>query len=248
VGQRVSGPALLEVCVDTVAGLAQAIAGGAGRIELCQALDLGGLTPSAGLIAAARAAPVPVRAMIRPRAGDFVFTPAEVDVMRRDIDRVREAGLEGVVIGAQAADGALDAAVLRDLAEHAAGLALTLHRVVDLASDAAPAVALAIELGCRTVLTSGGARRADEGLGRIAAMQRQADGRLEILPGGGVTAANVARIVAATGVRSAHASCRVPAPAPARLVELGFAPPVAGLTDRAAVAALAAALRAAVAA
>jgi copper homeostasis protein len=238
--------ALLEVCVDTAAGLAEAIAGGAGRIELCQALDLGGLTPSAGLIELARGAPVPVRAMIRPRAGDFVFDAVELDLMRRDIDVVREAGLEGVVIGARTAAGDLDMDALRLLAQHAQELSVTLHRVVDLLARVEDAVELAVALGCRTILTSGGAKRAEDGLERIAAMQRLAAGRIEILPGSGVTAQNVGRIVAATGVRSAHASCRATVSSPDELVELGFAPPAAGMTDRRIVAAILANLRAAV--
>ena len=232
--------------MDTAAGLAEAIAGGAGRIELCQALDLGGLTPSAGLIELARTSPVPVRAMIRPRAGDFVFDPAEIDLMRRDIDVVRDADLEGVVIGARTLDGELDMAALRQLVEHALGLSVTLHRVVDLLPRVEDAVALAVELGCRTILTSGGATRAADGVERIAAMQRLAAGRIEILPGSGITAQNVGRIVAAAGVSSAHASCRAPVQSAQRVAELGFAPPVVGETDRRTVAAILASLRAAV--
>ena len=91
----------LEICVDGADGLIAAVAGGADRIELCSALALGGLTPSPGLMTLAARAPVPVYAMIRPRAGDFVFSPAEIDQMRREIDAVREAGLAGVVLGAR---------------------------------------------------------------------------------------------------------------------------------------------------
>ena len=99
---------LLEVCVDSPQGLAAAIAGGAGRIELCSALELGGLTPVAGLMKAAAAAPIPVYAMIRPHAGHFVFDAADEEAMMADIDAVRAFGLAGVVIGANRQDGRLD--------------------------------------------------------------------------------------------------------------------------------------------
>ncbi|MEH3108321.1 MAG: copper homeostasis protein CutC [Sphingomonas fennica] len=234
---------LLEVCVDTPAGLAAAIAGGADRIELCAALDVGGLTPPAGLIAAAARTPVPVRAMIRPRGGGFVYTAGEVAAMRADIAAVRAAGLAGVVIGAATAADMLDIDLLRLLAADAAGLGITLHRVVDLLADADAAVDAAVDLGIDTILTSGGAPDALGGIARIAAMQARAGGRVTILAGAGVTAANAAAIVAGAGVRALHASCRTPAPAPAdRLVALGFAPPAPRETDADAVARLAAAL------
>ena len=105
----------LEVCVDTPEGFEAAVAGGADRIELCAALDLGGLTPSPGLMALAAKASTPVYAMIRPRAGDFVFGLGDEAAMLGDIDAVRSAGLAGVVIGANLADGRLDVALLERL-------------------------------------------------------------------------------------------------------------------------------------
>ncbi len=125
----------LEVCVDDAAGLDAAIAGGADRIELCSALTLGGLTPSAGLMAIAAGAAVPVYAMIRPRGGDFVFSSRELDQMRAEIDAVRSAGLAGVVLGASRPDGMLDGSMLQALAEHAKGLGLSLHRAFDCVPD-----------------------------------------------------------------------------------------------------------------
>ncbi|RVJ14613.1 copper homeostasis protein CutC, partial [Sinorhizobium medicae] len=113
---------LLEVCVDDPDGLEAAVAGGADRVELCSALCAGGLTPSPGLMSAAGMPPVPVYAMIRPRAGDFVYDAADLEVMRRDIDAARAAGLAGVVLGASRADGRLDARMLTKLAGHAAGM------------------------------------------------------------------------------------------------------------------------------
>ena len=233
---------LLEVCVDTIAGLAAAIAGGADRVELCAALSTGGLTPSHGFIHAASTAPVPVRAMIRPRAGSFVFAQAEVDLMRRDIDVVRAEGLAGVVIGAATPAGALDMANLQVLVAHAEGLEITLHRVVDLLPTGEEAVDAAVALGLSTILTSGAALTAEAGCDRIAAMHERASGRIEILAGGGVSAENVGRIVATSGVHSVHASCsRIVASDP-RAVAFGFAPPRARETDAGLVASLRAAL------
>jgi copper homeostasis protein len=229
---------LLEVCVDTVEGLAAAIAGGADRIELCSALSLGGLTPSHGFIHAAAKAPMPVRAMIRPRSGSFVFTRGEIDVMRRDIDVVRAAGLAGVVIGAATQAGALDIATLQNLVAHAEGLDVTLHRVVDLLPSGEEAVDAAVALGLSTVLTSGGALTAEAGRDRIAAMHERAAGRIEILAGGGVSAENVGRIVVTSGVRSVHASCSRIVAADPRVVAFGFAPPQGRETDANLVAAL----------
>ncbi len=213
---------LLEVCVDSVDGLDAAVAGGADRIELCSALSVGGLTPSCGFMRTAAAAPVPVRAMIRPRPGRFVFTQAEVDVMRRDIDAARAAGLAGVVIGAATPADALDVKTLETLVAHAQGLDTALHRVIDLAPDMDEAVDVAVALGLATILTSGAALKAEEGCLRIAAMRERAAGRIEILAGSGVTVENVGRIVAATGVRLVHASCGRIAASDPRSIAFGF--------------------------
>jgi copper homeostasis protein len=230
---------LLEICVDTPAGLRAAIAGGADRIELCAALALGGLTPPPGLMALAGEQAVPVRAMIRPRPGGFVYDRDERLAMMRDIDAARAAGLAGVVIGATTSAGTLDLPLLRDLADHAAGLALTLHRAVDLVADGPAAVEAAVALGFATILTSGGTAAAIDGTARIAAMRDRAAGRIEILAGSGVTADNAAQILSATGVAAVHASCGRPvAIADARSIAMGFAPLGMKDTDQAAVARL----------
>ena len=159
---------LLEVCVDTPAGLAAAIAGGADRIELCAALALQGLTPAPGLMAQAAKAPIPIYPMIRPRNGDFCYDAGDLDHMRRDIDAVREYGLAGVVIGANLPDGQLDLDALEMLVEHSQGLGLSLHRAFDLVPEQSVALEAAIALGFERVLTSGGALTAQAGAERIA--------------------------------------------------------------------------------
>lgn len=229
---------LLEVCVDTPAGLAAAIAGGADRIELCAALALQGLTPAPGLMAQAARAPIPVYPMIRPRNGDFRYDAGDLDAIRRDVDAVRAYGLAGVVIGANLPDGQLDLEALRLIVEHAKGLGLTLHRSFDLVPDQAMALEAAIALGFERVLTSGGALTAQAGAERIAALVEQADGRIGILAGAGVRPSNVAEIVRRTGVQEVHGSFSGPilgAEPGSKLNEMGFVPPELRDTDEASV-------------
>ncbi|MDB5588009.1 MAG: cutC [Devosia sp.] len=235
---------LLEICVDSAEGLAAAIAGGADRIELCSALELGGLTPSPGLIRQAALAPIPVYAMVRPRPGDFIFGQADLDVMLAEIDIIREAGLAGVVLGASRAGGALDETVLRQLATHAAGLGTTLHRAVDLVPDFDIAVDLAADLGFERILTSGGARHAVEGMDTIAAMIARAAGRVAIMAGSGVRPGNVGVLLDRLSLTQVHASCSAPArAADVAAVRLGFADPAGKETSAEIVAELKRALR-----
>jgi len=215
---------LLEVCVDDAQGLAAAMEGGADRIELCSALAVGGLTPSPGLMALAGPPPVPVYAMIRPRPGDFVYGGADLDVMRRDIDAARNAGLAGVVLGASLADGRLDARMLTKLAGHAAGMGLTLHRAFDLVPDFAEAIEIAVELGFERILTSGGARTAPEAVDTLARLVELAAGRVSIMPGSGVSLSSIDALLPRLAVTEVHSSCSVGEPARnRRLTEMGFA-------------------------
>ncbi|ESQ82186.1 hypothetical protein AEAC466_18795 [Asticcacaulis sp. AC466] len=204
---------LLEVVVDTAADLRVASENGADRIELCAALSEGGLTPSLGLMTLAAELDVPVRVMIRPRAGDFTYTIDERHLMRLDISAVAGCGLEGVVMGANLADGRLDTELLQDLVSHAKAhdLSICLHRSFDLAPDAVEALELAIALGIDTILTSGGGNTAADGAPGLSQLVKQANGRIEILAGKGITAENVSAILA-SGVPAVHASCSQPLP------------------------------------
>jgi copper homeostasis protein len=180
--------------------------GGAGRIELCDALYDGGTTPSAGTIALCRErASVPIHVLVRPRGGDFLYSDAEIDVMRRDIAFARELGADGVVIGALQRDGRVDARRTAHLVERARPMRVTFHRAFDLTRDADEALDVLIDAGVDIVLTSGRAPTAVEGASRIAAFVRRARGRIGVLAGGGITAENVARVVEETGVREVHA-------------------------------------------
>jgi copper homeostasis protein len=210
----------LEVCVDNTAGLAAALDGGADRIELCSALEIGGLTPSAGLLHMASGSPVPVVAMIRPRGGDFCFNEAETALMLHEIDAVAAAGLQGVVLGASLPDGQLDRRTLERLVHRAAqrGLRCTLHRAIDLCPDLAQATRLAIDLGFERILTSGGARSAPEGLDGLQRCFDAAAGRITIMPGAGINAGNVHLLRARLPLTDVHASCSEPLPAPSPMV------------------------------
>lgn len=229
---------LLEICVDDASGLAAAVKGGADRIELCSALGSGGLTPSHGFMALAARAPIPVYALIRPRIGDFVYSEDDVAVMIADIEAARVAGLAGVVIGATQSPDILDRPVLERLVAAASDLDLTLHRAFDVVGDFEAALDLAIELGFSRILTSGGARHAEDGIERLTHLSMLADGRISIMPGGGVRPQNVECFLSIPGVREVHASSSQPRATDPRLVEFGFAGDEMRHTDEAIVRAL----------
>lgn len=217
---------VVEVCVDSADGLAAAIEGGADRIELCSALGLGGLTPSPGLMALAARASVPVYAMVRPRAGDFVYSAADLDTMRHEIDAIRHHGLAGVVLGANVRDGALDTHTLAQLCAHAQGLGTTLHRAFDLVPALAPALEAAVQLGFERILTSGRALSALQGLDDLQACVELAAGRISIMPGAGLTPENLPALLERIAVHEVHGSCSLPvACTDARAVQMGFSSP-----------------------
>jgi copper homeostasis protein len=228
---------ILEICVDDVAGLEAAVRGGADRIELCAALSGGGVTPSAGFMHRAAAYDLPVSVMIRPRAGDFVFTRDEADVMKRDIDAARTAGLSGVVLGASLGDGSLDIPLLEELRRHADGLDVTLHRAIDVVPDMDEALEAAIALGFPRILTSGGARSALEGIETLARLSEMAAGRIVIMPGAGVRPPIVQTLLDRFPITEIHASCSaVPFYDPeSRVAKLGFTGAGRKGTDEAAV-------------
>lgn len=240
--------AMLEVCVETAAGIDAAVAGGADRIELCAALSVGGLTPPGSLIRAAAGVALPVHLLARPRAGGFVYSAVEQALVADDLRAAAEAGLAGVVIGASTPAYRLDTAVLarwialvRALgAARGVPLSLTLHRAFDLVPDPAVALEEAIALGFDRVLTSGCAPRAIDGVATLAALHVQAAGRIRLLAGSGVNLAVLPALLA-TGIREVHASARTPVAMPEASPErrFGFVAAEAGDTDRVVVAALA---------
>ena len=200
-------PVLVEVCVESVAGAFAAVVGGAARIELCSSLDAGGLTPSAGLCEAVCAAvQVPVFAMVRPRAGDFLFDSAEVDVMVRDIEALRRAGAAGIVVGALTSGGEVDRRRMGEFVDVADDLPVTFHRAFDVCRDAAEAVEELCALGVTRLLSSGQKASAPEGKHRLREVVELAAGRLHVMAGAGIREDNVVRLVEFTGVSEVHLS------------------------------------------
>ena len=196
---------LVEAAVESADAAVAVAEAGAERIELCANLTEGGTTPSLGTIGATLArVQVPVFVMIRPRGGDFLYTPIELDVMMRDIAAARSAGAHGIVIGVLRSDGTVDIPRTRALVEATRPLPVTFHRAFDLAADLGAALDALVECGVERVLTSGGASRAGDAIDTLAQLVRRSRGRISVMPGGGISAANAARIIEATGAHEIH--------------------------------------------
>jgi len=182
---------ILEVCVDSYASAMAAIAGGADRLELCSALSIGGLTPSPALLRQIReVSSIPVRCLMRTRAGDFLYTPEEIRQMTVEINLLRREGADGFVIGCLTADGNLDSNAMKPLLETAEGAGLTLHRCIDVSRDLCQTYRDAEALGIDTILTSGGAGSCLSGMETIRQLiaLRDATRGPEVLIGSGVKA------------------------------------------------------------
>ena len=201
----------LEIAVQDPAGVRIAGAVGAARVELAQALPLGGLTPSPATlelsVETARTAGVEVHVLIRPRAGGFHYDAEEIAISERDVRRAIESGADGVVIGALDAEGRLDVDAMTRLRDAAGGASVTLHRAIDVTADPVSTLIAARSLGLRRVLTSGGASAAIDGIDTLRALVAEAAGEIEIMAGSGVTAAS-APALAATGVDALHFSAK----------------------------------------
>lgn len=198
-------PILLEACVETPAGALAAEAGGAGRIELCASLEVGGLTPPRALVEeCVRRLSIPVFVLARPIPGPFVISPKELARLLKDIRQAADQGAAGVVAGALTAAGAVDERALEAILAAAGPLPVTFHRAFDAAADQSSAVEVLARCGVGRVLTSGGAATAAQGAGRIKALVERAAGRIGILAGGSIRAHNAAALVRATGVTEIH--------------------------------------------
>lgn len=205
----------LEVCVDSTASAVAAKNGGADRLELCADLIVGGTTPSLALVRQVKAATgLPVRALLRPRFGDFCYDRWELEQMQESAAELVAAGADGIVTGALTPDGALDVEALRPIYEAArnagekAGrpMALTLHRAFDVCRDPFAALKDACALGLTTILTSGQAASAPAGSTLLRQLVDASAGRIEILVGAGVSPSNLAALAKETGAHSFHLS------------------------------------------
>ena len=212
-----------EVAVDSLESALTAQDCGVDRIELCADLGIGGLTPSAGMIAlASERLRIPIHVIIRPRRGDFLYSAAEFDIMRRDIVMAKAAGAQGVVLGMLMADGGLDLERTGELLELAKPMSLTFHRAFDMCRQPELALEQLIELGVQRLLSSGQAQSAEAGMALLAALVRRAAGRIIIMPGAGINEANIRRIAETTGAREFHFSARQMVDGPMRYRKAGL--------------------------
>jgi len=206
-----------EICIDSTAGALAAERAGAHRVELCSALFEGGLTPTLGTVEASLAAvsTIRVHVIVRPRGGDFIYDEYEVAAMELDVATIRDAGAQGVVIGALTPSGEVDVEVAKRLIGAAGGLSVTFHRAFDMTADPFAALDTLASLGVDRVLTSGQDVTALEGAPLIASLVERAGDDLIVMPGGGITPRNVHRVVEATGATEIHFAALVDAPSPA---------------------------------
>ena len=198
----------IEVCCPDLESVRTAVKAGAGRIELCEELGIGGVTPSETLLHQALdvAGDVPVNVLIRPRGGNFVYTAHEVEQMLRSIQMCRAAGANGVVIGALLADGSVDTATVSRLVLEADGLDITFHRAFDESADLRQALEDIIGLGIKRILTSGGCPTAYLGRFVLRDLVSQAAGRISIMPGCGILPSNLNEIASITAATEFHGS------------------------------------------
>ncbi|MBK8787200.1 MAG: copper homeostasis protein CutC [Chitinophagaceae bacterium] len=200
----------LEVIGFTIESCILAQAAGAHRIELCDNPGEGGTTPSYGFIKSAREnLRIELYPIIRPRGGDFFYSDAEFDVMKVDVKLCKDLGCDGVVIGMLNADGTVDKKRCKELVEIAYPLGVTFHRAFDRVSDAAQALEDVIEIGCERILTSGLVPNALNGAETLAALIKQADERIIIMPGSGIRAGNIIELAQKTGAVEFHTSARM---------------------------------------
>lgn len=194
-----------EVCVEGLPGALAAEAGGAHRVELCAGLVEGGTTPSLGTLELVHnRVGIDCMVLIRPRGGDFLYAPDELDTILLDVRTARSIGVLGVATGALTPEGQVDTEAMKRILDAAGPLSVTFHRAFDMVRDPREALETLIGLGVDRVLTSGQERSVPEGQQLIRELVGQAGGRISIMPGGGVTAENVLGVVQATAVREIH--------------------------------------------
>lgn len=201
---------LFEVCANSVESCIAAQAGGADRVELCAGIPEGGTTPSYGDILVAREALQRTRlhVIIRPRGGDFLYSPLEQRIMLADIDNARRLKADGVVFGCLTPDGDIDRPLMEQLMEAAQSMSVTFHRAFDVCRHPQQALEDIIALGCDRILTSGCQATAEQGIPLLKELQQQAAGRITLLAGCGVNENNIARIALETGIHEFHFSAR----------------------------------------
>ena len=194
-----------EACVEGIPGALAAQSGGAHRIELCAGLVEGCTTPSGGTVSMVlRKLAIPTVVLVRPRGGDFLYSTEEMEGLLRDVEAIRKSGAFGIATGMLTADGRVDTEAMGELMKVAGPLSVTFHRAFDMVRDPFEALSTLVDLGVHRILTSGQDRTVLEGMSLIGGLVKAAGSRISIMPGGGIRAGNVRRIVEETGVREVH--------------------------------------------
>lgn len=199
----------VEICVDNLESVITANQFPIDRIELCSALAVGGLTPNLGFIQQAQQiSTIPLALMIRPRAGDFLYSEDEIQIMLNDIATAKQLGIQAVVFGALSANSEIDLATTELLVKASQGMEITFHRAFDLCKDPFVALEQLIDLGCHRILTSGQAETAFAGIPVIQQLVKQANGRIQIMAGCGINADNIKQIIEQTQLPEIHFSAK----------------------------------------
>lgn len=196
---------ILEVSVENLGGAQAAERGGAQRLELCDDLSAGGVTPNEKLMSTVRAAvKLPLFAMIRPRSGGFVYTDAEFSKMKRSIASAKKQGMDGIVLGLLTATHDVDVERTRELVEESAPLPVTFHRAFDVSGDLRKSLGDVLQTGATRILSSGGAFDAFKGAATLSLLRVAAHKKIEIIPGTGINPNNIAEIARVTGACEIH--------------------------------------------
>ena len=201
---------ILEVCADSVQSAIAAQKGGAGRIELCADLVVGGTSPSPALFKQVRKyTDLKIRTLLRPRFGDFCYDEYEFQSIKEEVEMFRELGADGVVIGILRPDGSLNMEEMEELVKAAGGMGVTLHRAFDVCRDPYEALEQCVSMGIDTILTSGQKSSAWEGRELLADLLKKSAGRIDILAGAGISPEVIEKLAPCTGIRSFHMSGKV---------------------------------------
>ncbi|MGE5457321.1 MAG: copper homeostasis protein CutC [Methanococcaceae archaeon] len=200
---------LIEVCAYSVQSALNASSAGAGRVELCASMPEGGLTPSCAAIKLARRhLDIALNVIIRPRGGDFCYSALELETMQLDIENAKELGADGIVLGILTENGHVDTVRMEKLLKACRPLSVTFHRAFDMTADPLEALEAIIGLGVERILTSGQRQTAFEGRRLIAELVNKASERIIIMPGSGISSANLAELISVTGAAEYHVSAK----------------------------------------
>lgn len=215
----------IEVVASSVQSCVNAELGGADRIELCSALATAGVTPSSGLLETVKKhISIPVYVMIRPREGDFCYDNTELEVFKREVENLQEAGADGFVFGVLKPNGVVNEQVMRELVAFCHPFPVTFHRAIDCTPDMMEALEAIIDCGCSRILTSGGKASGLEGIEQIEMLAEKAANRIIIMPGGGIRPDTFPSMLRKS-IHEYHLSGRLPiqSPMPSTLFDMNWA-------------------------